>query len=232
LNGTSIDAGHGVVSVGVSSTNFCCSGNPYRAGYGVGSDVRTQLIYTASELQAAGMVAGNITDVTFNLVTSVSGVLSNFKISIGSTSTTSFGTSFLTSPMTQVVNLASYTPVLGLNTHTFSTPFYWDGTSSIVINVCQTNSTSGTTYVDAYTSANTGVLYTAGAGLCTSTTGTTLSTKPIVKFGAITGVNNTNSYTFNWNPGYSNSKHNNCLYAYSNQPRKQLFFNCYCERNR
>jgi hypothetical protein len=36
----------------------------------------------------------------------------------------------------QVVSVGGYIPTIGWNTHQFINPFYWDGTSSILINVC------------------------------------------------------------------------------------------------
>ena len=200
LTASSISGTAGTATIGVSSTTYSTTGNPYRAGYGVGSDVRTQLLYTASELSAAGIGAGNITSVSFNL-TSVSGTMANFKISIGSTSNIDLTTSYLTSSMTEVVNLATYTPVVGANTHTFSTPFYWDGTSNIVLNICQTNSALGTTIISVYTPTNTGDLHNGGASICTTASGTTYANKPVVVFGAFIGVNNTSSLNFTWTPG-------------------------------
>jgi len=35
-----------------------------------------------------------------------------------------------------VVNTGVYTPHTGWNTHAFSTPFYWDGVSNILVNTC------------------------------------------------------------------------------------------------
>lgn len=46
----------------------------------------------------------------------------------------------------QVSYTTDYTPTAGWNTHTFDTPFEWDGTSDIVINMCA--------YNDTYYSAN------------------------------------------------------------------------------
>lgn len=44
-----------------------------------------------------------------------------------------------------VQNTGLFTPVVGWNTHTFTTPFYWDGISNILINTCSYNSTQYTT---------------------------------------------------------------------------------------
>lgn len=51
-------------------------------------------------------------------------------------------------PVSGFVNVANtgiFTPVVGWNTHNFTTPFYWDGVSNILINTCSYNSTQYTT---------------------------------------------------------------------------------------
>jgi hypothetical protein len=44
-----------------------------------------------------------------------------------------------------VINTGTYNPFVGWNTHFFSTPFYWDGISNILINTCSYVSTGYTT---------------------------------------------------------------------------------------
>lgn len=47
-------------------------------------------------------------------------------------------------PVSGFVNVANtgvFTPVVGWNSHSFNTPFYWDGVSNILINTCSYNST-------------------------------------------------------------------------------------------
>ena len=41
-----------------------------------------------------------------------------------------------TDPFQNAVNDINYTPTTGWSTHTFTTPFIWDGVSNIIINVC------------------------------------------------------------------------------------------------
>ncbi|MBK7212929.1 MAG: CotH kinase family protein [Bacteroidales bacterium] len=45
---------------------------------------------------------------------------------------------------TNVHNTGSFNPVTGWNTHNLTTPFYWDGTSNLLINTCSYNSTGYT----------------------------------------------------------------------------------------
>lgn len=44
-----------------------------------------------------------------------------------------------------VVTSANFNATVGWNTHTFTTPFYWDGLSNIIINTCSYSSTGYTT---------------------------------------------------------------------------------------
>lgn len=41
--------------------------------------------------------------------------------------------------MQHVLNTGTFTPTVGWNTHTFTTPFYWDGISNILVNTCAFN---------------------------------------------------------------------------------------------
>jgi hypothetical protein len=43
-----------------------------------------------------------------------------------------------------VVNTGTFTPIVGWNLHHFTTPFYWDGISNILINTCSYSSTGYT----------------------------------------------------------------------------------------
>lgn len=69
--------------------------------------------------------------------------------------------------------------------HEFSTPFYWNGTSNIIIDICFSNQVTGVSSYQCYytTSSFTSSIYyfvdgSAGAGACSQTTGTTTSRRP------------------------------------------------------
>lgn len=124
-----------------------------------------QMVYTAAELNAAGVQAGNITALRFK--TGAQGSADNvtdFKVRLGNT-TNSVLTAFTTSGLTQVFSAATYTTVVGVNTITFDTPYAWDGTSNIIVDMRQTGidttnnatteftATSGNTVVYAITSS-------------------------------------------------------------------------------
>lgn len=112
------------------------------------SDAKTQFIYTAAELQAAGLGAGNITGITLPIVTkptSGTGNYSNFTIAMKNTANASFAsTAFETG--TTTVFTSTFTTVQGDNAITLTTPFNWDGTSNLLIDICFDN---GVTYINS-----------------------------------------------------------------------------------
>jgi hypothetical protein len=188
--------------VGTQTTTISGNnGNPYRSGNGANNQIRTQMIYTVAELQAAGFTAGPINSLGFT-TTAAAGTVINFEIKIGHTTVSVATTTFETTPMTTVFTQASFTPALGLNTHVFNQgSFIWDGVSNIMVNVCQTNSVTGTTTVAAYTPVTlTNLSMQTSTTSCSSATGTTVVNKPIITFGR-TSVDNTASYTWTWMPG-------------------------------
>src|SRR5690606_9243986 len=71
-----------------------------------------------------------------------SGVHKEYTISIGTTSQTALAT--FETGLNTVFGPVDYQPVAGWNTHVFSTPFVWDGTSNVVIQICHANDPGGT----------------------------------------------------------------------------------------
>jgi hypothetical protein len=168
-----------------------------------------QILYTAAELTAAGLVAGNITSLAVNTSGSVGdpSSLTNFTIKMAHTGVGAI-TTFQAPTFTTVWNAASYSPSIGLNTHTFSTPFNWDGTSNVIIDYCFANSVTGnTSFVNTMTTTGFGsfVNYNAdgagGAGACATTTvSNTSSNRPNLIF---TGNSNLSTASITWNDGTS-----------------------------
>ena len=149
------------IGSGTASNTFGSGANPYPCPFGnYYSGMRAQYIYRATELTAAGMTAGLIHKLAWN-VTNVgsSGAHLNYTISIKGITATSL-TSWQTGT-TQVYSASSYQPVSGWNTFTLSSPFSWNGTDNIVVEVCFWNGTL--TYTD-----NARVQLTASLGANTS----------------------------------------------------------------
>lgn len=190
-----------VVGNGTSSTTASSTTNmgPYGGYYGGN---RQQYLYTATELQAAGLTAGQIDFLEFE-VTNLNSVpnLADYTIKIDTTTAAALTTTFNPSLNTAYYN-ASYIPVLGWNHHILA-PFNWDGVSSIIVEICFNNN-SGTT-----SSGNASVRYTATTGtntmtyyranndpaVCTTLSGTTSVNRPNIRFGRVAPL------TVQWTPG-------------------------------
>jgi len=116
------------------------SGSSYGPFFGSYTDVHYQFLYTSTELTAAGLVAGNIDNVAFNVLTKLStGQYENFQLSMGNTTASCLVASSGWLATTPVLGPINYTTTIGWNSFTFTTPFYWDGTSNIVIETCFDN---------------------------------------------------------------------------------------------
>lgn len=133
---------------------------------------RMQMIFTAAELQAAGIGAGNITSIGFN-ITSLGDAASNnnYTVKIGTTAQSTFST-YITTGLNTVYGPSTYTHVVGLNTITFATPFPWDGAANIVVEVThdgidQINNAQ--TYYTATTNNMAGYSYNSNATASTTT---------------------------------------------------------------
>lgn len=161
------------VTVGTGTTNN--TGTTYPSPYGNWYESsRAQFLVLASELTAAGASAGNINALDFDVVTtalttysasggSLSTALLNFEIKMGGTTATDLSGGFVTG-LTSVYTNPSYTDQQGWNNHPFSTNFFWDGVSNVVVEVCFDNSTPlGTT---SYT--NNAIVNMTGTGFMAS----------------------------------------------------------------
>jgi trimeric autotransporter adhesin len=159
--------------------------HPFRSTY---FDARTQMLYSAAELSALGFSAGNITSVGFNVVTKGSTQpFAGFTIKLKNTATTALaGGAFETGATT--VYSASYSTTVGVNTIPI-TPFAWDGTSNLLVDICFDNTTaSGDDVVQSATSTantyydrqNTNV--TPGCSIANNAFSFTTSSRPIITF--------------------------------------------------
>ena len=144
---------------------------------------REQYILTAAELTALGAQPGLIKTISFNVYNpNTSANLPNFTISMGTTVNTEFpNTTFLTD-LTEVYSAATYTPTAGWNTHIFTSPFYWDGTSNIVIQTSFTMLASELRNASVYytdTTVDRALFYRSdGTAWNTETTGILSSNRP------------------------------------------------------
>ncbi|MFN0202309.1 MAG: HYR domain-containing protein, partial [Bacteroidia bacterium] len=116
-------------------------GSPFQGDY---DDGRVQYLYKKTELQLAGVSAGLLRSIAFNVTHQLSTApYKNFTIKIGCTSLTAMSTAtgFVTTNMSTVYSSA-FTPLSGWNIIYFNTPFQWDGNSNIIVEVCFDNTSS------------------------------------------------------------------------------------------
>jgi hypothetical protein len=161
-------------TVGTATTTTSATGYP-TAFMNRHSQYWMQMVFTAAELNAAGLMAGNITALKFRITNLGDAAnVTNFTVMLG---TTSAGTlsAFTTTGLTPVYGPSTYTSAVGVNTITFSTPYNWDGVSNLIVDIRQNgidNINNATTYYTA-TTGNT-VVHAATS----STSATWLSSGP------------------------------------------------------
>ena len=130
-----IDIPIGTGTAGNTNTTFPTPLQDYYEGS------RAQFLYTAAELTAAGMSPGNVVAIKFDVQaigtsTNTFFALEQYTINIGTTSATSLGTNTWEPGTTTVYGPVDYNVTTGINTFTFTTPFTWNGTDNIVIDIC------------------------------------------------------------------------------------------------
>jgi len=154
-----------------------------------------------------GLFAGNITSIKFNIsaLPNPNSTLNDYNVKIGSTSATALS-SFQTTGLTDVFGPAAKTAVAGLNTISFTTPYYWDGVSNIVIDLRFTEfygngnattfytPTTENTVLFAYATSSNAAFWTSGPAPTTS------KNRPNIIFSGIAAAN---PASISWSDGTS-----------------------------
>ncbi len=114
---------------------------------------RSQYVWRASELLSAGLHAGNVTDMKFNIVsqgTTMQHLTVRIKATTRDTITTAgYENSGFTTVYNQVTNFSS-----GWQSLNFTTPFNWNGTSNLAVDI--SFNANSAAYVNSLTGDNTG----------------------------------------------------------------------------
>lgn len=174
----------------------------YPAPYGnFYEGARHQFLFLASELSASGLVAGNINSISFNATNlNASDPLINYNVAVSTTTLISLS-AIQTTGFTTYFSTPSYTPVVGTNLHTFSTPFVWDGVSNIIIETCFNNTPNGFSNNVSVSQSTTPFVSSiwyrmdGDPSVCSSTTVSgSMSQRPNVNFGQ------PSSLSYNWGP--------------------------------
>ena len=98
---------------------------------------RAQYLFRASELTAAGMGPGNISALNFTVSSlGTAGVIEGYTIKMKGTTVAALGSTSWETGASTVYGPVNYQPVAGVNTLTLITPFSWNGTDNILIEIC------------------------------------------------------------------------------------------------
>lgn len=185
---------NGNFNIGPNQTTLINS-SPFRANR---NRFRAQYLFTAAELldSSVGMNGeGFIKSMTINVVSKNSTQPFNgFTISLANISATSLNSGFNNTPLTQVYS-ANYLTVTGENLFTFNFPFYWDGFSNLLVNICYDKPTIEGLPDEVAASlipAGSGIVVTAYAGLsgfngCSSNADSITTSRIITTFNAVSG---------------------------------------------
>ena len=140
---------------------------------------RVQYLILASEMNAIGAYGGNMISLGFDVVTpttptSLGNNLNGYTIKIGTTTATSLATWLPTT--TTLFTVPSLVTTVGWNTHTFNSPYFWDGVSNLVIETCFDNYAGTSNYTTNAVVRQTTTPFSScidyrsdGGGVCTNT---------------------------------------------------------------
>jgi hypothetical protein len=163
------------------------------------SGYRSQTVYTAAELTAAGLTAGAINSMAYNITTPGDALTNaSFTVKIGTTTLSALTTSFeSTTGYTTVFPAQTYTHTAsGLQTINFSTPYVWDGVSNIIIDVTHAGANSTNNAITYYTATTGNTVLTATS--TSATTGTQSTQRLNIIFNANTAPTPT---AYSWSDG-------------------------------
>ncbi len=155
-----------IIGTGTSTNASTSAPSPHPAWY---SGARSQYLYRASELTAAGMTSGPLHQIAFN-VAALNGIgsVSSFSVSVWTSSVANL-TSWQTAPGTAATySTAVCTPITGWNTYNLTGgSLNWNGTDNIMVEVCHWNGPSTYTYstsVYQSTVSNASIYYWSDGG--------------------------------------------------------------------
>lgn len=202
----------GTVGSGSSSNTTTSYPAPYGNWY---TTVKQQFLYTAAELNAAGITGGKIDQLDFN-VTAISGITTYhfYSISMGCTNLTTFPltpTAFETG-LFNVFPASTYNISTGWNAHPFTGAFEWDGISNVLVEVCFNELNPGANYTTNSTTTSTPTTYAStmyslsdGADQCSGPPSflQTAMEHPQIRFHYCGAAPDSSRYTYSWFPGGS-----------------------------
>lgn len=173
---------YAVIGTGTNSNTSANYPAPYGNYYW---GAKHQILILASELTAAGMTPGNISALAFEVNIPGGATLNGFTIALKTTTVTATSSAFDITGFVTVQGAQNFNDVSGWNTHTFSTPFAWNGTSNIIVETCF-NNPSWSQNAEMYysTTANNSVIFYRQdlSNVCAQPSGIPSKLRPNMKF--------------------------------------------------
>lgn len=116
----------------------------FPAPYGnMANGARHQMLIRADELQAAGMGAGDIFSVAFDVSQAAFTTFNGFTVAMGVTAQQELTGGWVAGLSTAFGPTDFVNDATGWNTHAFDVPWYWDGQSNLVVQTCFSNDANG-----------------------------------------------------------------------------------------
>lgn len=125
----------------VSTSNPCIGSGSYPSGYPfytIYEDSRTQMLYRASEIISAGGTAGMISKIGFRIVTLGGMQMNNFSVKMQTIAANTLST-WTTTGWTIVFSGSYYPQAAGLQYIELQTPYFWNGTGNLLVEICFDN---------------------------------------------------------------------------------------------
>jgi len=174
--GPAAPGAYATIGNGVVSSNY-----PYLT-YWMGG--RTQMLFTAAELAAAGAFAGNFLSVGFNVISNSTQLMNGFNVKLGATTLTTLAAGYVNG-LTAYYTTPYSVPGTGWQNVTLTTPFAWNGTSNVIVEICFAN-TNYTNYSTVNSTTVTGMTaghYADTQTECTVATNNAPTNRPNIRFG-------------------------------------------------
>jgi hypothetical protein len=159
---------------------------------------RHQMLILASELQALGLGAGYLNSISFDVTNlNLAVAHENFEIKLALTSVNAI-TTFQAPTFTSVYYNPSFLPPVGVSPIAFSVPFFWDGSSNILVETCHNNAAyDDNISVNQSTTPFSSTVYFRqdAAGVCVNNTVTgAIAQRPNMYFSMLSTV------SYDWTP--------------------------------
>jgi hypothetical protein len=121
-----------------TASSYSALVTPYCTEY---EDGKHQFLFLAGELANVGLYEGNITSLALDIVEVGSPAMKNFGVYMGQSPTVTQLTTTYETGLTIVYATDAYIPPgIGWQEINFTTPFYWDGSSNLIMQICFGNS--------------------------------------------------------------------------------------------